>query len=280
MKIGPYELHAIDTGRFALDGGAMFGVVPKPLWNKTNPADEQNRIELALRALLIVGKGRVILVDTGIGTKFNEKQRAIYKVDHSRFDLASSLRKVGVSFAEITHVILTHLHFDHAGGATTLEGGRLKPTFPNATYIVQRRNFEWALNPSERDRASYFRDDFAPLKEHGVLELRDGTGELFPNIALEVVNGHTPGQQLVRISDGRATLLYCADLVPTTSHLALPYIMAYDLFPLTTLEEKKTYLCRASDEEWTLFFEHDPDTEAARVKRGGKGFEVAGAVTM
>ena len=272
MKIGNYQLYPIETGRFALDGGAMFGVVPKPLWAKTNPPDDRNRIELAARALLIIGNGRKILVDNGNGPKFTEKQIDIYRLDMSQYELHRSLQRYGLKTDDITDVILTHLHFDHAGGSTYRENGEIKPTFRNAKYYVQEAHWQQAMNPTEKDRGSFMQDDFMPLKEHGVLEFVEGEFEIFPNISLLIMNGHTAAQQLPKISDGTTTLLYCCDLFPTTAHIPLPYIMAYDLRPLTTLEEKKKVLSKACEEEWTLFFEHDPKTVAGCVKRSEKGF--------
>ena len=280
MKIGDYELHPIETGRFGLDGGAMFGVVPKPLWERMNSPDERNRIELAARALLIIGNGRKILVDNGNGPKFTEKQVDIYRLDMSQYELKRSLRNHGLTPHDITHVILTHLHFDHAGGSTYRENGEIKPTFPNATYYVQKNHWQQAMNPTEKDRGSFMADDFLPLKKHGMLEFVDGEFELFPQISLLVMNGHTAAQQLPKISDGRATILYCCDLFPTTSHIPLPYIMAYDLRPLTTLEEKKKILRKAVDEDWILFFEHDPRTVAGKVTTTDKGYTFATSVAM
>ncbi len=258
----------------------MFGVVPHPLWSKTNPPDARNRITLAARALLIVGHGRKILVDNGNGSKFNDKQIDIYRLDTSQYELRKSLDRWGVSPAEITDVILTHLHFDHAGGSTVRENGELKPTFPGARYYVQKAHWEQAMHPTEKDRGSFMNDDFIPLKNHGVLEFVDGEFELFPNIHLTVMNGHTAAQQLPRISDGKTTLLYCCDLFPTTSHIPLPYIMAYDLRPLTTLEEKKKILKKAVDEEWILFFEHDADTVAGSVRSTDKGYAFKAPVAI
>ncbi|HXG00039.1 MAG TPA: MBL fold metallo-hydrolase [Bacteroidota bacterium] len=272
MKIGNYELYAIETGRFALDGGAMFGVVPKTLWEKAIPPDEKNRIDMAARALLLIGNGRKILIDVGNGSKFNEKLRDIYKIDNSRFTLLGSLQKLGITATEITDVILTHLHFDHAGGSTYRENGTLKPTFPNARYYVQRAHWEAANNPTERDRASFFPDDFRPLQEYGLLNFTEGEGEILPGISCRVCNGHTTALQAPVISDGRTTLLYCADLVPTIAHVPLPWIMAYDLRPLVTLEEKRRILTQAVDENWILFFEHDASVETARLQKTEKGF--------
>src|SRR5712692_7086135 len=280
MKIGEYEIHPIETGRFSLDGGAMFGIVPKPLWSKTNPPDERNRIELAARAMLILGNGKKILVDNGNGSKFTDKQVDIYRLDMSRYELKKSLSHYGLEPGDITDVILTHLHFDHAGGSTVRENGELKPTFHNAKYYVQRAHWEQATNPTEKDRGSFMADDFLPLKQHRVLEFLDGECELFPNIELLLVNGHTAAQQLPKISDGKTTLLYCCDLFPTTSHIPLPYIMAYDLRPLVTLEEKRRILGRAYEGKWMLFFEHDPKIVAAMVTSGEKGFVVEKAIAI
>ncbi len=280
MKIGPYELHAIETGSFALDGGAMFGVVPKTLWEKTNPPDDKNRIDMAARALLIVGNDRKILVDVGNGTKYNEKLTAIYKFDTSRFDIVSSLKKYNLAPADITDVILTHLHFDHAGGSTVMVEDEVRPTFPKAKYWVQREHWRAANNPTERDKASFFKEDFMPLQFHGLLDHTDGEGEIFPGISVRIVNGHTTALQCPVISDGRTTLFYCADLMPTTSHVNLPWIMAYDLRPLVTLEEKRRILTQAVEESWILFFEHDPVTAAARVMRTEKGFVLDTPIAM
>lgn len=272
MKIGPYELHAIETGRFALDGGAMFGSVPKPLWEKVHPSDERNRITLASRSLLIAGNGRKILVDNGCGTKHTPKLADIYKLDTGQFELHRSLQQAGTTVGQITDVILTHLHWDHAGGSTFVENGKLTPTFPNARHYVQKAHWDWAMQPTEKDRASFMPDDFMPLKERGILEVVDGERELFPGISVLVMNGHTTAQQLLKITDGKTTLLFCCDLIPTTTHIALPYIMGYDLRPLTTLEDKKRILARVCDEGWVLFFQHDPKTEAGTVKQAEKGF--------
>jgi glyoxylase-like metal-dependent hydrolase (beta-lactamase superfamily II) len=280
MKIGNYEIHAIETGRFALDGGAMFGVVPKPLWAKTNPPDDRNRIELAARALLITGNGKRILVDNGNGTKFTDKQVDIYRLDMSRFDLLTSLSQYGLKPADITDVILTHLHFDHAGGSTFRENNEIRPTFPNARYYVQKDHWKQANNPTEKDRGSFMQDDFLPLHALGILEFIEGEGEIFPGIEVLVVNGHTAAQQLPKISDGKSTLLFCCDLFPTTSHIPFPYIMAYDLRPLVTLEEKRKILGRAHEEGWMLFFEHDPNTAAGRVESREKGFVFAEKVSI
>jgi glyoxylase-like metal-dependent hydrolase (beta-lactamase superfamily II) len=274
MRIGPYTLHPIETGRFALDGGAMFGVVPRPLWEKTNPPDERNRIAMAARALLLQGGGRRILIDTGNGSKFDQKFRTIYGIDSGEGDLLTSLRGAGVGPEEVTDVILTHLHFDHAGGATIRDGGEIRPTFPNALYHVQREHWEAAMRPTERDRASFVPDDFVPLHERGMLRFTEGEGPVVPGVTVRVVRGHTAALQCPVLSDGTTTLLFCADLIPMAPHVQLPWIMAYDLRPLVTLEEKRAILNRAADERWILFFEHDPSVAAARIKRGDRGFSL------
>jgi glyoxylase-like metal-dependent hydrolase (beta-lactamase superfamily II) len=280
MTIGGYTVHTIETGRFSLDGGAMFGVIPKVFWEKNNPPDGKNRIVMAARALLLVGNGRVVLIDTGNGSKLDEKLRSIYAIDNSTFDLASSLSTHGITPPDVTDVILTHLHFDHAGGATRREDGEVRATFPRARYHVQREHWEAALNPTERDRASFFRDDFMPLYEHGLLNFSEGEGEILPGISVEVFFGHTSALQCPVISDGTTSLLYCADLVPTASHVQLPWIMAYDLRPLVTLNEKRNVLTRAAEEQWILVFEHDPAVAAARIVRTEKGFFVEHPINL
>lgn len=277
MRIGNYELYSIETGNFALDGGAMFGVVPKTIWEKAIAPDEKNRIPLATRALLLVGNGRRILIDDGNGSKFNEKLKSIYKIDNSRYDLISSLKKHSLAPADITDVILTHLHFDHAGGSTYRENGEVKPTFPNAKYYVQREHWEAANKPTERDKASFFPEDFMPLHEQGMLNFTEGEGEILPGITCRICNGHTSSLQAPLISDGTTSLLYVADLMPTIAHVQLPWIMGYDLRPLVTLEEKRRILNEAIDGNWVLFFEHDATVETCRLQRTEKGI---GAVNL
>ncbi|MCI0706615.1 MAG: MBL fold metallo-hydrolase [Ignavibacteriae bacterium] len=274
MKIGPYEIHTLETGRFALDGGAMFGIVPFVFWSKTNPPDDRRRINLAARCLLIRGNGKIILVDDGNGDKWNDKLKDIYRLDTSQQDIVRSLKKHGLTPDDVTDVILTHLHFDHAGGSTVRMNSEVVPTFKNAKYYVQKKHWELSQNPTEKDRGSFMRDDYMPLKEHGVLELVDGEFEIFPGIEMLVCNGHTAAQQLPKISDGKTSLLFCCDLFPTVSHLPYPYVMAYDVRPLVTIEEKKKVLGRAYEEKWVLFFEHDPATEAVTVKPSEKGFVI------
>jgi len=274
MKIGSYEVLSLEAGSFSLDGGAMFGVVPWVFWSRTNPPDERQRIKLATRCWLIKGNGKTILVDDGNGTKWSDKLKDIYNLDYKNSDLLSSLRRAGVAPADITDVILTHLHFDHAGGSTTMENGKLVPAFPNARYYVQRKQWELSQNPTEKDRGSFMRDDYMPLMEHKVLELVDGECEIFPGIELLVTNGHTNSQQLPKISDGKTSMLFCCDLLPTTTHIPWPYVMGYDVRPLVTIEEKKEIFGRAYEDKWILYLEHDPSTEAITLKASEKGFVV------
>ena len=275
MKFGDYELFQVETGNFALDGGAMFGVVPKIIWNKTNPADELNRITLSARALLAIGNGKIILIDNGLGNKLSDKFKNIYRVDNSKFNLTDSLKKIGISENEITDVILTHCHFDHCGGSTKFESEKIVPAFKNANYFVQKNHWELAVKrENERDRASFIPIDFEVLNATGQINFVDGEKNIFPNIDVVVCNGHTSAQQLPIISNGKKKMLYCCDLFPTTTHLQLPYIMGYDLRPLVTLEEKRKILNLAISENWNLFFEHDPETVCATVKNTEKGFAV------
>lgn len=279
-KIGSYSLHTIETGRFGLDGGAMFGIVPKPLWERHIPADERNRIPLATRCLLIEGDGRVILVDNGIGTKYDEKFGGIYAVDHETSSLGASLRAAGFHEEDVTDVVLTHLHFDHCGGSTRRGSNGLELTFPNAQYYVQRKHWNWARNANVREAASFFSENLDPLAASGQLQLVDGDGTLFPGIEMITVNGHTEAQQLVKISDADTTLVFVADLLPTTAHLRDAWIMAYDVRPLVTLDEKRAFLDRALDGGWQFFFEHDPETVVATPKRTDRGVEVTDARTL
>lgn len=265
MKIGPYRIDAIVDGTFALDGGAMFGIVPRPLWERTNPADDANRIALASRCLLLRGNERCILVDTGLGSKFDDRRSEIFKVSRPGSGLLGELERRGLQPDDVTDVVLTHLHFDHCGGTTWRRDGELHLTFPVATHHVQRRNWAWAHQPSDKDSGSFRREDFAPLDGSGRLRLVDGDTELFEGIRTTVVEGHSPGMQLVWVEDDETTLLFLADLVPTRTHLRWPYIMAYDNQPLVTLAEKRQILPRAAEQSWILVFQHDPECEAAAV---------------
>ena len=273
MKIGDYSLLPVQTGLFKLDGGAMFGVVPKALWTRTNPSDDMNRIDMCTRALLLDKGDKKILIDTGIGYKLSDKLNKIYDVDYSKYTLEKSLEEIGLTRDDITDVILTHLHFDHAGGNTIYdEAGNVIPAFPNAVYHVQKKHYNWALNPTERDQASFFPENYKTLEDKGVLNLIEGEHKFDDVITLLPVDGHTPHMQLVKFSDGEKTVVYLADLIPTAGHIPAPYIMGYDLFPLTTLEENKKYLKDIADNDWMIAFEHDPYHEAGKIKLGDKGY--------
>lgn len=289
MKIGSYEIFALETGEFALDGGAMFGVVPKTLWGKRIGVDDKNRIDMRLRCLLLIGDGRRILIDCGMGRKWNEKMSDIYRLDYSKLSLEKSLAAHQLSPEKITDVVLTHLHFDHAGGSTQYSGEsksggggnpRLEPTFPNATYYIQKENLEWAQNPKEKDRASYIKEDWEPLQAAGVLKIINKEGEILPGIDVRRFYGHTHGIQLPLINDGKTKLFFCGDVIPTSVHLGIPWVMAYDNFPLTTIEEKKKILQRAAKENWILVFEHCPHVGAARVTATEKGCEITEKITL
>ncbi len=281
MKIGSYQLYTIETGRFRLDGGAFFGTIPKTLWHQRIPSDNENRVELALRCLLIKGKRKNILIDCGIGSKMDEKAKALLAIDHSTYNLENSLLAIGLEKRDITHVILTHFHYDHAGGATEYDHqGNLVPTFPNALYYIQRKNLMWALNPSDSDYQSYLIDNIEPLRAKHCLRIVSGRVELFPDIELMPFNGHTEGLQAVKISDKKTTLIYCADVIPTTAHLLPHWVMAYDLHPLTSIEEKKNLLVKACKHQWVLFLEHDPDIEACRIRLSGGKYELNERISL
>lgn len=274
MKIGKYELHVIETGSFGLDGGAMFGIIPKPLWSKFNPADDLNRVTLNARNLLLVNGSRKILIDTGIGTDWDEKFVKIYRLDQSVNTLHKSFDKLGIKPDEITDVLLTHLHFDHTGGSTILKDGSWVPAFPNAKYYVQKKHFEWATNPTERDRGSFIQNRFMPLHKEGLFHFVDGDVSFDDEIDFITINGHTSFQQMIKIHDSSNTVLYCGDLFPFTSHIPIPYVMGYDLQPLITVQEKKKILPQAVESNWKLFFEHDPEVIMATVAESNKGFSI------
>jgi len=270
MEIGKYKLKIITSSYFGLDGGAMFGVIPKVLWNRTNPSDDSNRIRLSAQHLILESDGRKIIIDTGMGNKWDEKSKSIYAVDENN-SMDGALKQIGYSRDNITDVILTHLHFDHAGGSTILENGKPIPAFPNAKYYVQKRQWDQAINPSDKDRASYVKNDFIPLFEEGVLNFINGEEQFDDEIQFIETKGHSFGQQLIKVSDSSNSILFCADLIPTASHIPLPYIMGYDLQPLVTMEEKKKILPLAADENWKLFFGHDPEVAFCTVINTEKG---------
>lgn len=271
MKFGEFELFSITDGLFKLDGGAMFGVVPKVLWQRTTPANEQNRILLGLNCLLIKREKENILVDTGIGNLYDEKFAKMFEIERS-VNLLDNLEKVGVAPQDITMVLLTHLHFDHCGGnCLRNEKGDIAPTFPNATYICQEGELEYAKHPDPRSKGSYLPHNWEPLEKAGQLQLISGNQEIIPGIEVFVTGGHTRDHQIVKIHENGKTACFLADLVPTNSHLRTPYVMGYDLYPKTTMEVKEKVLKQALEENWLLFFEHAPRVKAGYlVEKEGK----------
>jgi glyoxylase-like metal-dependent hydrolase (beta-lactamase superfamily II) len=269
MKLGDLEFHILSDGHVYLDGGAMFGVIPKPLWEKQAPADARNRIKLAMNCLLVFAGHKRILIETGVGDKWTPKFRDIYNLDGPR--LLDQLLHYGLHPQDIDVVINTHLHFDHCGGNTRIEKDKVLATFPHARYIVQRGEFEHAVNPTERDRASYFDDNYVPLLHAGKLSLLEADRAIAPGVELIRVPGHTANMQCVKLSGGGQSAFAFADLVPTAAHLPLPWIMGYDLYPMTTLENKKRWIPEVFHEGWIALFSHDPNVPAGYLReRDGK----------
>jgi glyoxylase-like metal-dependent hydrolase (beta-lactamase superfamily II) len=261
VKLGDLEFHILPDGHVLLDGGAMFGVIPKPMWEKKMPADARNRITLSMNCLLISAGGKRILVETGAGDKLNAKLRDIYGLDGPR--LTDRLRDYSLKPEDIDIVIDTHLHFDHCGGNTRVENGKAIPAFPNAQYFVQKGEYDHALAPTERDRASYFPENYVPIAEAGRLTLLETDKVIAPGVEVIRVPGHTANMQCVKLTGGGKTAFLFADLVPTTAHLSLPWIMGYDLYPMTTLENKKKWIPEVLREGWLALFAHDANVPAA-----------------
>lgn len=275
MKIGPYELHSLELGSFGLDGGAMFGIVPRVLWQKDNPPDDQNRIDMRTRCLLLQDQAnkRNILIDCGIGDKDGEKFKTMYKV--APYALDTALAQKGLNPGDITDIIATHLHFDHMGGLTKFDSaGKLTSRFPNAKIWIQKRNWQHAWNPNEKDRASYLKDNFVIYESDSRLQIIDGPEEIYPGIRMELSEGHTIGMQIPHISDGTYSLQYTADIIPMSAHVRVAWVMGYDCFPVTSIQEKKQILARAAAAQTILFFEHCPYMHGARVEFNGKDYQV------
>ncbi|MCC6371518.1 MAG: MBL fold metallo-hydrolase [Bacteroidia bacterium] len=266
------KLYAINAGHFKLDGGAMFGVVPKSIWNKLNTADDNNMCSWALRCLLIQDGKRLILVDNGMGDKQDAKFFSHYYL-HGNDTLQKSLAKYGFGVEDITDMVLTHLHFDHCGGSIKYSEDRskLEPVFKNATYHCNAKHWQWATHPNMREKASFLKENIMPIQESGQLQFFDAGTEFIPGLSFEEVNGHTEAMMLPIIKQGDKTLAYMADLIPSAGHIPLPYVMGYDMRPLETLKEKEIILNKAVDNNWTLFFEHDPVTECVSLERTEKG---------
>jgi glyoxylase-like metal-dependent hydrolase (beta-lactamase superfamily II) len=280
------NLYSINTGFFKLDGGAMFGVVPKSIWNKTNPADANNLCTWALRCILIEDGKRLILVDTGIGNKQDAKFFSHYELQGD-LSLADSLKSAGFSMADITDVFLTHLHFDHCGGAIHRQGGQLLPAFPNAVYWSNPLHWAWATEPNEREKASFLKENILPIQESGRLQMvavKDENEEESINrlaelpftdgFSIRIANGHTKAMMLPQLIYKGRTIVFMADLLPSAGHLPIPYVMAYDMFPLTSLKEKKGFLEEALTGDYILFFEHDPLHECCTLQKTEKGIRV------
>ncbi len=266
MQFGDYRIEVIPDCEFRLDGGAMFGVVPRNLWSKACPPDEQNRIRMNMNCLFIDAGSERVLIDTGIGNKWPEKYRAMYGIDRRR-SLDESLRSIaGLGAEDISIVVNTHLHFDHAGGNTIInESGEAVPAFPNARYFVSRTEYEHAESPSERDRASYLPENWQPLKEAGRLELKEAEYEVVPGLRMETHAGHNRSMQCARLEREGKTLFGFADLVPMRAHVPFAWIMGFDLYPVETLEAKKKLLPQAAREEWTCLFYHEPDEPLGKI---------------
>jgi glyoxylase-like metal-dependent hydrolase (beta-lactamase superfamily II) len=270
----PLKVLALTEAYFGLDGGAMFGIIPRPIWQKTNQPDESNRIRLACRCLLVQFEQRNVLIDVGIGTRWTPREADIYAIGEQDPSLSQALGAYGLSPEDIDDVVLTHLHFDHAGGLCHAGEDRRQASFANATHWVQRRNWSWAHSPSARDAGSYRKEDFSFFETDAdapKLELVDGIAMILPGIEVLPVHGHTFGMQVVKITTEADTYIFCADLIPTSSHLRDPYVMGYDLQPLQTVEEKREILYHAAREGWILVFEHDPDMAMARIEMDPRG---------
>jgi glyoxylase-like metal-dependent hydrolase (beta-lactamase superfamily II) len=273
VRLGSLEIVSLYDGTFRLDGGAMFGVVPKVLWQRRSPADDRNRIDLALRPLLIRSATEIVLVDAGAGDKYRERELAIYGFDR-RDQLEASLAAAGVAPEDVTLVVTTHLHWDHVGGLTTRRGDRVVPRFPRARHVVRRGEWDVATHPNERIQASYVAEDFRPLADAGLIDFIESDGAVAPGISVHRTGGHTAHHQIVKVDTGAGTALFVADLMPTAAHVDPPWIMGYDLYPLATLAAKKHWLQEAVAGEYVIFFEHDPVVAAGRIHAEDGRFRV------
>jgi len=269
VQFGDFQVFPLLDGHFRLDGGAMFGTVPKVLWERRAPADDRNRISLGLRPLLVKTPGHIVLIDAGIGDKMSGKERDIYSINRQP-GLEASLRQAGVGVEDVDVVIASHLHFDHAGGFTRRSGDAIVPTFPRATYFIRKAEWDDATHPHERNRASYLAHDFVPLQEQGVARFLEEDGEVVPGVSVWRTGGHTMHHQIVRVESGGRIGVFTADLMPTAAHVDAPWIMGYDLYPMDTLAYKKRFIAEAVRGEYAIFFEHDPAI-AAGVLRDTNG---------
>ena len=270
MKIGQYKLYSIETSEFGLDGGAMFGIIPKIMWEKKAPSDSLNRIKMVTRSLLLVSDSHKILIDTGNGSKWTNKFLELYNIDLSMYNIDSSLKKYGFTVDDITDVVCTHLHFDHAGGNTIYHENNLVPTFSNATYWIGEKNWNLANHPSQKDQGSFMECDWEVLAQNNMIMLVKD--KFLPGLEIYFTEGHTDGLMHPVISDGNKTLFYGADIFPTAAHIPVPWVMSYDLRPAETIKEKDSLLKKMHDEEWILFFEHDPIYQACTIGVEGKHY--------
>ena len=274
MKIGKYDLYSVETSEFGLDGGAMFGIIPKPVWEKKVSADELNRVNMVTRSLLLVSDEKKILIDTGNGTKWEEKYKQIYDINTDQYNIEKSLGKYGFSSEQITDVICTHMHFDHIGGNTKIKSGEVVPTFPNAKYWISEENWKLANHPSQKDAGSFIEHDWKVLAENQMIEIIDGREPFIEGVETIVTHGHTPGLLHPIVSDGFNKLFYGADIFPMVAHIPIPWVMAYDVQPVVTMEEKQKLLQKMEREDWILFFEHDPHIQACSVHKDGKHYKL------
>lgn len=284
IDFGGYTLYPIQTGHFRLDGGAMFGVVPKTLWSKKIEADSDNRIQMCSRSLLIQSKAsdRLYLIDTGVGTKFNEKFQRIYGIDFSRGSLESEINAAGFDLGQITDVIFTHLHFDHCGGASRWNADKSTSEliFPNANLWVTKSHWNTAIHPNQREAASFLRENLDPIARHPRLIFTEGAHVFEDDFYTMIVNGHTTGQQLPVLEDGDRKLVFAADLIPTHAHAPIPWVMGYDMFPLTTMEERMKLLPEAVMEGWYFFLEHDATHEVMQLENDGNNFRMKRSLAL
>ena len=278
MKIGQYDLYSIETSEFSLDGGAMFGIIPKTLWKEKLTPDRLNRVDMVTRSLLMVDGDRKVLIDTGNDSKWAKKYIDMYNIDFSKYDILSSLKKSGFETDDITDVICTHLHFDHVGGNTFYQNDIIEPTFPNATYWMSRDNWALANQPSVKDKGSFISQNWEVLEKNNMIKLVDE--QFLDGIDIFFTHGHTDGLMHPIISDSNKKLFYGADIFPTHAHLPVPWVMAYDLHPAKTMSEKSKLLKKMYEEEWILFFEHDPFYQACTIDMKGKYYCIKNIVKI
>ena len=278
MKIGQFDLYSIETSEFSLDGGAMFGIIPKTLWKEKLLPDRLNRVDMVTRSLLLVNGDRKVLIDTGNGSKWAKKYLDIYNIDFSNYDILSSLKKNGFKMDDITDVICTHMHFDHIGGNTYYQNDIIEPTFPNATYWISKDNWALANQPSVKDQGSFISQDWEVLEKNNMIKLVDE--QFLDGIDIFFTHGHTDGLMHPIISDGNKKLFYGADIFPTHAHLPIPWVMAYDLHPAKTMSEKSKLLKKMYEQEWILFFEHDPFYQACTIDMKGKYYCIKSVVEI